>query len=297
RRTGRTPRVISRLVRFVYSDETGKGMSFKDRLRWVLRTGIAGSAKQWQRSTRDSRNVELVLNSLLALPSTPSLHFPVQFVEFVRDCIEDGCTHSLLELKVESQAADVASKRFATLKDILLGGLPPIELSVASEIALVADRSRGLSDSIEARNWAGDTGILFGIASSFGRKGRILYNVVRIMRCKRCLELGTAFGMSALFILAALRKYSPCGSLATVEGSERLTAISSAILKQRYADMVSCYTGEARTLLPELTKSLGKIDFLFHDCGHCRDDFINDFNNVVGNLAPGAVVMFDDIHW
>jgi predicted O-methyltransferase YrrM len=272
-------------------------MSFKDRLRWSVQTGVAASAKQWQSSTRDSRNVELVLNSLFVSPGLPSLHFPVQFVELVRGCIEGGYTHSLRELKVESQIADLASKRFATLKDELLRGLPPIELSVASEIAQVADRSRSLSDSLEVRNWAGDIGTHFDRASSFARKGRILYNAIRFMRCERCLELGTAYGMSALFILAALKKYSPSGSLATVEGWEKLAAISSAILKQRYADMVSCHTGAARTVLPELTKSLGRIDFLFHDSGHSRSDYINDFESVVNNLAPGAVVLFDDIRW
>ena len=273
-------------------------MSFKDLLRWSVRTGVAVSAKQWQRSTRDNRNVELVLNSLLVSPGLTSLHFPVQFVELVRGCIEDGYSpHSLRELKVESQTADLAGKRFATLKDQLLRGLPPVELSVASEVALVADRSRSLSDSLEIRNWAGDMGIHFDMSSSFARKGRILYNIVRFMRSGRCLELGTAYGMSALFILGALKKYSTSGSLATVEGWDKLAAVSGPMLKHHHADRVSCHIGQAKTVVPELAKSLGKIDFVFHDCGHSRSEYINDFESIVNNLAPGAVVLFDDIRW
>jgi predicted O-methyltransferase YrrM len=272
-------------------------MSLRDRVKGLIRTSAAINAEQWQRSTLDNRNVEVVLNSLLASPSFSSLHFPVQFVELVRGCIESGCACRLRELKVETQTADDAGKRFATLKNALVRGLPPLALAATSGIALVADQNRSLSAAHEIGNWAGDMGIHFGEASSFARKGRILYNIVRIMRSERCLELGTAYGMSALFILAALKIYSPSGSLATVEGSAKLAGISSPILKQRYPDTVSCHLGATSTVLPELTKSLSKIDFLFHDSGHSRADYINDFNNVVNKLAPGAVVLFDDIRW
>ena len=273
-------------------------MSLRDRVKGLIRSTAGVSAEQWQRSTLDNRNVEVVLNSLLASTSFSSLHFPVQFVELVRGCIESSCTCRLRELKVDTQpTADAAGKRFATLKDALVRGLPPVALAATSEIALVADQNRSLSAAHEVGNWAGDMGIHFGGTSSFAKKGRILYNIVRIMRSERCLELGTAYGMSALFILAALKKYSPSGSLATVEGSAKLAAISSPILKQRYPATVSCEFGWASTVLPELTKSLTKIDFLFHDAGHSRTDYINDFNNVVNQLAPGAVVLFDDIRW
>ena len=272
-------------------------MSLKARVRWLMRSGIAVSAKEWQRRTRDSRNVDLVLHSLLASPSMPPLHFPAQFAEIVRGCIEEEAAHNLRELKVESQMTDLASKRFATLKEQLRRGLPPVELSVASDIALVADRTRNLPDSLDVRNWAGDIGLHFHSSSSFAGKGRVLYNIIRFMRPERCLELGTAYGMSGLFILAGLKKFSPAGALTTVDGWEKLVSISSPILKERYPDMVSCHFGRTETLVPELVKSLGTIDFLFHDCGHSRAQYINDFANVLNNLAPGAVVLFDDIRW
>lgn len=159
------------------------------------------------------------------------------------------------------------------------------------------DRNRCLSEPVEFNDWAGDMGLHFSLSSSYGGKGRVLFNTVRIMRSKRCLELGTAYGMSALFILAALKMYVPSGSLATLEWFKLLMPVNSAILKERYGDMVSCHFGNTAAVLPELTKSLKQIDFLFHDCGHSRADYVNDFNNVVEILSPGAVVLFDDIRW
>jgi hypothetical protein len=87
-------------------------MNFKDNLRSRLRGGVTLSATQWENSTRDSRDVELVLSAVLNTPGfLPSLHFPVQFVEFVRGCIEDHCPHSLREVKTEPQTPDSATKR------------------------------------------------------------------------------------------------------------------------------------------------------------------------------------------
>lgn len=63
------------------------------------------------------------------------------------------------------------------------------------------------------------------------------------------------------------------------------------------ATWLPCHFGNTAAVLPELTKSLKQIDFLFHDCGHSRADYVNDFNNVVEILSPGAVVLFDDIRW
>jgi predicted O-methyltransferase YrrM len=118
-------------------------------------------------------------------------------------------------------------------------------------------------------------------------RGRILFNIVRFMRSERCLELGTAYGMSALFILAALTASAKPGHLATVEGFEPMFSLGSSMLKRRYEEMVSCHFGKTSSVLPELVKSLGRIDFMFHDCGHSREDYIRDFNQLSEILAPG----------
>jgi predicted O-methyltransferase YrrM len=61
--------------------------------------------------------------------------------------------------------------------------------------------------------------------------------------------------------------------------------------------MVSCHFGLTQDALPDLARSLKQIDFLFHDAGHSRDEYIRDFNAVVGILSPGSVVLIDDIRW
>lgn len=225
-----------------------------------------------------------------------AIHYPVAYVKFLRSCLQHT-VHFVTEVKTESGDLDSAGKRFATLVDNLRNGLPAIEFSVAREIAFIADRNLMLLDSMEFDHWAGDLGLHFGISSSLGRKGRILFNTVRLMRTERCLELGTAYGMSALFILAAIKLYAKPGHLATVEALEPQFSLGASLLKRRYAEMVSCHFGRTSSVLPELVNSLGRIDFMFHDCGHSREDYIRDFEKVSNVLAQGAVVLFDDIRW
>src|SRR5262245_14920273 len=59
-----------------------------------------------------------------------------------------------------------------------------------------------------------------------------------------------------------------------------------------HGEMVSRRFGKTGSVLPELVKSLGKTDFMFHDCGHSREDYVSDFDQVGEILRPGAVVHF-----
>src|SRR5206468_9569765 len=137
---------------------------------------------------------------------------------------------------------DVFTNRFSSLLDALRR-LPPIEFSIAQKIALIADAYRRNVEAIEYELWAGDVRSHFEISSSFGTKGRILSTVVRFTRAKQCLELGTAYGMSALFILEALKAQGEETRLTTLEGSERQFSLSSKTLKSRYGNQVFCEFG------------------------------------------------------
>ena len=103
--------------------------------------------------------------------------------------------------------------------------------------------------------------------------------------------------MSALFVLYALSANKEEGHLTTVEGWEPQFSISSGLLKERFGDMVCSCFGRTEETLPSVVASMESIDFLFHDAGHSRKDYTRDFDVVIQKIAPGAVVLFDDIRW
>ena len=272
-------------------------MGVKGSLKNLARRSVLLCATTAESAQRDHRNVDIVLAAALReADALSSIHDPVAYVDFLRACIEPA-RHGVTEVKPDLYPADVAAKRFTTLVEELRRGLPAVEFSVAKEIALIADKNRVLAESHKSAQWVGDVGLHFSISSSFGNKGRVLFNIVRFARSQNCLELGTAYGMSALFILAALTTYAKSGHLATLEGFEPQFSLSSSLLKRQYGENVTCHFGKTASALPQLVNSLGTIDFMFHDCGHSRDDYIRDFNHVSKILAPGAVVLFDDIRW
>jgi predicted O-methyltransferase YrrM len=251
-------------------------------------------ARHAHNALRDAENVDICLSTLCRPEALTEIRFPVAYVEFLRTCIEHARC-GVKEVKRDS-GTDNDSERFTTLLEVLGSSLPPIEFSVAKTIAVIADHFRTLRQPLEIA-WAGDISHSFQAASSFGKKGRVLSTIVRFARTRRCLELGTAYGMSALFILEAIRNNLATGHLQTIEAWDPQYSLSSSMLKERYGDMVLCHLGNIQDELPKLAKTAGPFDFMFHDDGHSRETYIRDFNAVKDAFSPGAVVLFDDIRW
>jgi predicted O-methyltransferase YrrM len=250
-----------------------------------------------KRTARDRHNLDIVLSwALQKVSNSKDVLFPIDYVDLLQDCIEEKSL-KIREIKPDLRtSSDTVAKRFSCLVHVLRQ-VPPIEFLVAEEIALIADSYRGNLKPVEGSEWAGDIGLHFDISSSFGTKGRILTTVVRLTQSEQCLELGTAYGMSALFILEALKTRGTDTHLTTLEGAEPQFSMSSELLINRYRNHVSCEFGWIQETLPRIVESLGRVDFLFHDAGHSKEDYIRDFYTVLPVLAPGAVVLIDDIHW
>ncbi len=218
------------------------------------------------------------------------------YVEFLRTCLERK-PFSITTVKKNQGGIDKDSaRRFESLLGAL-SNLPPIEFTLATKLAQIADTFHSDSGYFQSNNWSGDIRAHFAMSSSFGHKGRVLTAIIRFMRCTRCLELGTAYGMSALFILEALAAQGLDTQMITVEGSEMLYPIASQLLENRYQERVSCEFGWTSQVLPRLANNLNPVNFMFHDAGHSRKDYVNDFHAALPLLAPGAVVLFDDINW
>ena len=244
---------------------------------------------------RDNSNLDVVLPWALAKAGV-DIQFPLAYVEFLRSCLERK-TYPITTVKSKWGRADSEpARRFESLLGAL-ANLPPLEFAIAEALAKIANAYSGDNSPLQSGSWAGDVRAHFEMSSSFGHKGRTLATIIRFMRGRRCLELGTAYGMSAMFILEVLSKQGAHTHLTTVEGSELQYKIASERLEGRYPGRVACEYGWSSAVLPHLGKSLEPVDFMFHDAGHSRKDYVGDFHAALPVLAPGAVVLFDDINW
>ena len=124
------------------------------------------------------------------------------------------------------------------------------------------------------------------------RGGILLRRLVDDMALDSVLELGTNTGMSASYILSASR----APHLTTVEGSPDLCAIAEHVLEE--------HSGNYRIIndlfdkaIDTLTAEGKKFDAVFIDGQHEEQATIHYAERVERLLAPGGVLIFDDIYW
>ncbi len=265
-------------------------------VRLAVRSGIR-KAKAYAESVLIPRsNEDLAISAALAESHVISeLNYPASYVDFLRQCIQRQ-HHVVKHLKSEAGSGE-AAKRFATLLDVLRTDVPAVPLAIAHDIGRVADGFRSMAETKAFADWIGDVGLHFAISSSFGRKGRLLSTIIRYMRAERCLEVGTAYGMSALFMLSVLAAKGRSGHLTTVEGGRDQFELASTMLKERYGENVSCRFGSSSDELRSLADTPQAIDFFFHDAGHSREMYLKDFGAALPMLAPGSTILIDDIYW
>jgi predicted O-methyltransferase YrrM len=269
-------------------------MSLKHRL-----LSFSNSTKSYVTRTighvrRNERNVDIALRSILQDEKILSKkNDAASYVELLRAYIEPAALRIVLA-KSSKNLDDVYGKRFKILIDTIQSNLLPLPIPMALELAEEADRLRGMTAPFTDDL---DVGLHFVISSSLGHKGRLLANVIRLCRSERCLELGTAYGMSAMFMLGMQPYVDWKIQLTTVEGWEPLFTSAKQRLKERYHEAIACHFGWTQNVLPELMSTLGPIDLMYHDAGHTREDYVRDFGAVVNSLSPGSVIVIDDIRW
>jgi predicted O-methyltransferase YrrM len=119
--------------------------------------------------------------------------------------------------------------------------------------------------------------------------GTLLNIIVRSMRARTILELGTSYGHSTVFLAEAARSNN--GKVITIDVKAD---------KQRYAreqlvaagldSFVEFLTGDAREIVPSLP---GALDFVLIDLW--KDLYIPCFDLVYPKLSEGAFVVADNI--
>lgn len=120
---------------------------------------------------------------------------------------------------------------------------------------------------------------------------RPLYQLVRATKPKICIETGTGLGGSATSILWAL-EMNQVGHLHSIEliaeGAGRLIPHN---LRHRFTQHI----GDSKRVLPNLLRSLGRVDFFLHDGNHRAANMKFEFESVWDFLGEGSILASDDV--
>jgi predicted O-methyltransferase YrrM len=124
--------------------------------------------------------------------------------------------------------------------------------------------------------------------------GRLLMRLVRELAPRSCLELGTGFGLSAAYQGAAL-ELNGAGRLVTIDVDPRPAAVAADVIADLGIDRVEVRAGADGDLLEQALAELEPIEFAFVDADHRGVATIETFGLLAGRLAPGAVLVLDDV--
>jgi len=122
---------------------------------------------------------------------------------------------------------------------------------------------------------------------------RLCYALCRATKPKIVVETGVCYGVTSAFVLKALET-NGLGSLHSIDLPPMgitVGALVPEVLRPRW----ELHIGLSRRLLPKLLRHLRRVDFFIHDSGHTYRNMRREFLDVSGFLAPGAVVLADDV--
>ncbi len=133
------------------------------------------------------------------------------------------------------------------------------------------------------------------------RKCGILANLIQELKPIVTLEVGLAYGVSALAICDALFKTTQTKHI-VIDPHQNIKPIWGGIglynLKRAgFRDLIEFYEQPSYRALPMLESADTKIDFAFIDGWHTFDYTLVDFFYIDKMLKEGGFVVFDDADW
>jgi predicted O-methyltransferase YrrM len=124
-----------------------------------------------------------------------------------------------------------------------------------------------------------------------------LMRLIRELRPRSCLELGTGFGISTAYQAASL-ELNGAGTLTTFEYAPEIAEIAGQGLSELgLTSRVEVNVGAIDDLLSEALEGIAPVEYAFVDADHTEEATIREFEAMLPHLAEEALVVFDDINW
>lgn len=125
-------------------------------------------------------------------------------------------------------------------------------------------------------------------------QGQFMQLLVRLIGARRCIEIGTYTGYSALAVALAL---PADGQLVACDVSEEWTSVARRFWREAGVDSkIELRLQPALSTLEELErKSAGPFDFAFIDAD--KTSYYAYYEKVLGLLRPGGLIAVDNTLW
>ena len=133
--------------------------------------------------------------------------------------------------------------------------------------------------------------LLYSRMCSGHLQGRLLKMLVRMIRPRRVLELGTFSGYSAQCMAEGL--LDPDAHIHTIEIEDELEDfIREHLAQSDWGSRVTLHIGDANNILPRLSE---QFDLVFIDAN--KRQYVDYYNLVMPHVRPGGFIVADNTLW
>lgn len=125
------------------------------------------------------------------------------------------------------------------------------------------------------------------------RYASLLYRLGNFLQARQILELGTSLGVTSMYLSAV----ATAEQVVTMEGAAAVADLAEAAFRVRGLNKLQVIRGNFNEQLPELLKTLTRIDLAYVDGNHRKKPTLDYFNQILPLLPNEGCIVFDDIHW
>ncbi len=130
-------------------------------------------------------------------------------------------------------------------------------------------------------------------ASTYGKHGKFLAQMVKGYQANKVIELGTSLGIGASYM--ALE--NPEASIYSIEGCEKISEVAQKNINQLGLKNIYLFTGEFTKTLDDVIALSSKPKLVYIDGDHTYKSTINFFNYFKNLSTHKTILVFDDIYW
>ena len=122
------------------------------------------------------------------------------------------------------------------------------------------------------------------------QESELLYRIVSYLKPQYILELGTSFGVSALYFNEAV----PNAEITTVEGESEIQGIANKYFVDK---KIVSHLGDIDMLLPQLLNKYTQLDCVVFDANHSYEPTMKYFEQCMSKIHNDSFFIVDDIYW
>jgi len=123
--------------------------------------------------------------------------------------------------------------------------------------------------------------------------GKLIHRLVEYNKPDDVLEIGTAMGISSLYIATA----APNSNIISMEGCAMIAEKARENFNNFGINNIDLAMGNFDLLLEKTLTRFDKLDFVLIDGNHRREPTLGYFRQILPKLHAGSMVVIDDISW